>query len=386
MTDRPILLVVVGPPAVGKFAVGQEIARRTGMRLFHNHLAIEPVAPLFEFGSAPFVRLVDGFRRAIFEEVAASELPGLVFTYFWAFNLEREETTVAAYTAPFRAKGCRVLFLELQASLEERLRRNTTPMRLAEKPSKRDVARSERLLLQHEKEYVGNTTGERDGPDWLRIDNTHLSVADAASRAIDYFGLRVVETEPRVAAQRETPAVVGSEYLIMDPPWLTVRRDSLHLSNGLVGSRYVVEQPPWVNVVAITEDDEVVLVRQYRHGIRETHLEIPGGYADSADQLEDAKRELLEETGYSGGQWSELLTFAPNPALQDNWLHTYLAAGVALTASQQLDPQEELTVELHPVSEVMDLITRGSIVHALHIAPLLAALIELGRAHDPGNA
>jgi hypothetical protein len=85
------LLFVIGPPAVGKMTVGQQIATRTGLRLFHNHLAIEPVLRFFPFGSPPFGRLVDGFRRGIMEEVAASDLPGLIFTYVWAFDLPEDE-------------------------------------------------------------------------------------------------------------------------------------------------------------------------------------------------------------------------------------------------------------------------------------------------------
>ncbi len=85
------LLFVVGPPAVGKMAVGHEIAVSTGLRLFHNHMAIEPVLRFFEPGTPPFGRLVDGFRTALVEEVAASDLPGLVFTYVWAFDLPEDE-------------------------------------------------------------------------------------------------------------------------------------------------------------------------------------------------------------------------------------------------------------------------------------------------------
>ncbi|MCX5443815.1 hypothetical protein [Streptomyces sp. NBC_00063] len=81
----PTLLYIVGPPAVGKATVGHEIATRTGLRLFHNHMAIEPVLRFFDFGSPAFVRLVDGFRQSLIEEVAASDLPGLIFTYVWAF-------------------------------------------------------------------------------------------------------------------------------------------------------------------------------------------------------------------------------------------------------------------------------------------------------------
>ena len=96
----PTLLIVTGPPAVGKMAVGHEIATRTGLRLFHNHLAIEPVLRLFDFGTPPFHRLVEGFRSSVFEEVAASDLPGLIFTYVWAFDHPEDHEAVEELRGP----------------------------------------------------------------------------------------------------------------------------------------------------------------------------------------------------------------------------------------------------------------------------------------------
>lgn len=114
MTDStPLLLFVIGPPAVGKMTVGRAIAARTGLRVFHNHLSIEPVVRLFDFGTPPFRRLVEGFRTAVLEEVAASDLPGLVFTYVWAFDQVEDAEAVARYAEPFVKRGGRVLFLEL---------------------------------------------------------------------------------------------------------------------------------------------------------------------------------------------------------------------------------------------------------------------------------
>ncbi|HVE90717.1 MAG TPA: AAA family ATPase, partial [Actinomycetota bacterium] len=98
----PDLLIIVGPPAVGKMSVGREIARRTGYRLFHNHMSIEPVLQLFDYGHPSFGRLVEGFRRAVFEEVAQSDLPGLIFTFVWAFNLPSEADALEERTRPFR--------------------------------------------------------------------------------------------------------------------------------------------------------------------------------------------------------------------------------------------------------------------------------------------
>ncbi|HVE92019.1 MAG TPA: AAA family ATPase [Actinomycetota bacterium] len=186
----PDLLLIVGPPAVGKMSVGREIALRTGYRLFHNHMSIEPVLQFFDYGHPSFGRLVEGFRRSVFEEVAQSDLPGLIFTFVWAFNLPSEADALEERTRPFRSRGGRVRFLELQAPLEERLRRNEHELRLAEKPSKRDVARSRDVLLQHEAQYefkAPNEFTQRD--DWLRVDNTTLSPEEVAVAAIKHFDL-----------------------------------------------------------------------------------------------------------------------------------------------------------------------------------------------------
>lgn len=209
MTDpsRPSTLVfLIGPPAVGKMAVGYELARRTGLKLFHNHHTIELALEFFPFGSPPFGRLVREFRRRIFEEVAASELPGLIFTYVWAFDQPSDEAAVAELAAIFTARGARVVYAELQATQEERLRRNETELRLAQKPSKRDVAFSRSLLLRHDGEYQLDSAGRFAGrADWLRIDNTALSPADAAEQIIRHFALDASPTphhdDPRAASR-----------------------------------------------------------------------------------------------------------------------------------------------------------------------------------------
>lgn len=193
MTDAahtPTLVFIIGPPAVGKMTVGVELARRTGLKLFHNHHTIDLVLEFFPFGSPPFGRLVREFRHRIMEEVADSSLPGLVFTYVMAFDLPSETPSVAAMAEIFTSRGGRVMYVELQATQQERLRRNETEFRLAQKASKRDVEKSRRLLLQHDAEYRLNSAGEFDHrPDWLRIDNTHLSPAAVAKRIITHFAL-----------------------------------------------------------------------------------------------------------------------------------------------------------------------------------------------------
>jgi hypothetical protein len=188
--SAPLLLFIVGPPAVGKMTVGYEIARRTGLRLFHNHQTIELALQFFEFGTPAFGRINEEIRQMIFKEVAASDLPGMIFTFVWAFDRPEDAATVERYAAPFRARGSRILVVELQATQEERLRRNQTELRLAEKRSKRNLEWSRSHLLEVDRKYRLSSDGDLDGRnDYLRIDNTELSVEAAAERIIRAFGL-----------------------------------------------------------------------------------------------------------------------------------------------------------------------------------------------------
>ena len=191
----PLLVVLVGPPAVGKMTVGTELARRTGLKLFHNHHTIDLVLNFFPFGSPPFKRLVREFRRRIMEAVAESGLPGLVFTYVWAFDQRSDGAGVEALAEIFTSRGGRVVYVELHATQEERLRRNETEFRLAEKPSKRDLAASRERLLDADAHYRMDSGGRFEGrPDWLRIDNTALPPEDVAERIIAHFALPVLAT------------------------------------------------------------------------------------------------------------------------------------------------------------------------------------------------
>jgi hypothetical protein len=186
----PLLLFVVGPPAVGKMAVGQAITERTGLRLFHNHISIELALRYFDYGTPAFGRLSDEIRRRVIEEVAASDLPGLVFTFVWAFDVPEDQAFVDEYARPFRERGARVLFVELEATQAERLKRNTCVSRLTEKPSTRDLEASRRRLLEADARYQLNSGGKFDQrPDYLRIDNTLLTPGEVAERVIGHFGL-----------------------------------------------------------------------------------------------------------------------------------------------------------------------------------------------------
>lgn len=188
------LVFVVGPPAVGKMTVGHALARPTGLRLFHNHVTSDVVTRFFDYGTPAYGRLVAEFRTRIFEEVAASELPGLIFTYVWAFGDPGDAAFVARLADTFRARGRPVYLVELEAPLAVRLERNASAFRLAEKPTKRDLDASRRHLLDVEARYRFNSAGEFEPrPEWLdgylRLANTGLLPDEAAARVAEAFAL-----------------------------------------------------------------------------------------------------------------------------------------------------------------------------------------------------
>jgi ADP-ribose pyrophosphatase len=129
--------------------------------------------------------------------------------------------------------------------------------------------------------------------------------------------------------------------------------------------------PEWVNVVPVTADDRVVMVRQWRHGSRALTLEIPGGIVDPGESpAEAAARELLEETGYGGGELVAIGAVNPNPALFGNAVHTFWARGVELRGDIVHHGAEETAVELVPLAELDARVRAGAIDHALVIAAL----------------
>jgi AAA domain len=186
------LVILFGPAAVGKMTVGQELAKVTGLKLFHNHMTIDLLLNLFEYGTKEFLRLDWLFRNEIFDAVASSELPGLIFTYMWALNDPGDKSYIDDLARRFSDRGAMVHYVELQADLEVRLKRNRGATRLEQKPSKRDLAASEAMLLRHDKEFQLNTSEQRPffyQSNYLKIDNTTLAASDVAAIIKEKLGL-----------------------------------------------------------------------------------------------------------------------------------------------------------------------------------------------------
>lgn len=147
----------------------------------------------------------------------------------------------------------------------------------------------------------------------------------------------------------------------------------------------VLAVPDWVNVIALTPADDVVLIRQYRHGAEAVHVEIPGGMVDPGeDHAAAARRELAEETGYTAPTWRHLGVSQPNPAIHGNRLHTWLALDAEPTSARELDAGEVITVFTSPLAEVTRMLRDGRIDHALVLAAFAHLLVAQGELRRPG--
>ena len=165
--------------------------------------------------------------------------------------------------------------------------------------------------------------------------------------------------------------ILDSEYLIKRP-WLTARKDKVRLPDGRVNpEHYVLEYPDWVNVIAITDEGQFVMVEQYRHGLQDYYIELVAGVAEEGEtMLEAARRELLEESGYGGGEWQLLCVIAQNPSTCNNYTHCFLAKGVKRVAGQHLDATEDVAVRLLTREEVLSLLMADEMKQSLMAAPL----------------
>lgn len=157
--------------------------------------------------------------------------------------------------------------------------------------------------------------------------------------------------------------------------WMRLRSDEVRLPDGRVMPQYfVLEFPHWVNVVALTEDHRLVMVRQFRHAARTDSLEIPGGAGHvGEDPIFGAQRELKEETGFESSEWSLVGSHYPNPAMQNNVMVTFLATHCRKTSEASPDPFEDIEVELVDPNEVYKMVEDGRINHSIVMASLAMA-------------
>lgn len=172
---------------------------------------------------------------------------------------------------------------------------------------------------------------------------------------------------------------LSSKYLVQEK-WATLRVDACKMPNGkIIDDYYVLEYPDWVNAVAITEDNQVVLIRQYRHASGEVILEIPGGCVDPGEASEVAvKRELMEETGYEFDSFELISTVYANASTSFNKTWCYLAKGGRKVAEQSLDGAEEIEVLTVSLDELKDLLMKNQFGQALHNNAIFFALMKLG--------
>jgi hypothetical protein len=181
------LVFLIGDAAVGKMTVGQALMKQTGLRLFHNHMMIEPVIEIFGTFNG---HVTQQLREVIFHEFAKSDNKGMIFTYLWAFDMQSDWDYVAHVSDIFRQQGAEIYYVELIAPQEVRLQRNETANRLAHKASKRDLEAScARLLRDDDKYRCVSFPGEIPFENYLRIDNSEISAETAAKMIREHFAL-----------------------------------------------------------------------------------------------------------------------------------------------------------------------------------------------------
>ena len=181
------LVFILGDGAVGKMTVGQELMKITGLRLFHNHMTIEPVIEIF---GRPDWKTINEMRNLIFRNFAASENDGMIFTLMMDFDLPSEWEYLEHVKSIFEPYGTEFYYVELIAPQEIRLQRNGTENRLRNKPSKRDLETSNRRLIEDDNHHrCVSREGEITFDNYLRIENADRGPDEVARMIRDSFGL-----------------------------------------------------------------------------------------------------------------------------------------------------------------------------------------------------
>lgn len=161
--------------------------------------------------------------------------------------------------------------------------------------------------------------------------------------------------------------IISSEY-ISQHQYFNARRDAYQLASGkIINPYFVVELPPSATAMAITADNQVILISQYRHPISKEILELPGGFIEPGEDIfEGIKRELLEETGYTFKDVYHLGNTAANPGVLNNFTELFLATGGIKTNDQSLDSNEEISIQLKSLEEVKELLKQSKIMQSMH--------------------
>lgn len=179
------LVIIIGNGAVGKMTVGQELTKITGLRLFHNHMSIEPIIDIFGEYNGDIVRK---FRELVYTEFVKTDKYGLIFTYIWAFDTQSDWDYMEHLREIF--KGADIYYAALVAPQKVRLQRNTTENRLKHKPSKRNLEWSNEMIIESDLENrLESYDGEVPYENYIKIDNTKLFAAETAKIIRDRFGL-----------------------------------------------------------------------------------------------------------------------------------------------------------------------------------------------------
>ncbi|MDZ7717937.1 MAG: NUDIX hydrolase [Balneolaceae bacterium] len=172
--------------------------------------------------------------------------------------------------------------------------------------------------------------------------------------------------------------IIKDKKLLETPIFSLYQRELLPDKKTNPASFYVLDAPDWINVIALTTDRKVVLVEQYRAGIHEASLEIPGGMVDEGESpLKSAKRELLEETGYQSERWTKLGATSGNAAILNNYTHIYLAEDCVKVDEQQLDGNEDIAVHILEFDYFLELVKNSTIHHSIVVAAVAHLLLHL---------
>lgn len=181
------LLFLFGDAAVGKMTVGQELMKITDMRLFHNHMSIEPILEIFGKWNGNAIKR---FRELVFEEFAKTDNYGLIFTYMWAFECKEDWEYVEHIKEIFKPYDTQFYYAELVAPQAVRIERNSTENRLKNKPSKRNIEWSNNRLIEDDKAHrLESFDGEIPFENYIKIDNSTLSAEETAKIIKEKFKL-----------------------------------------------------------------------------------------------------------------------------------------------------------------------------------------------------